>query len=176
MMSWDSRAFSPGRVVGSGCPRTGGFVHVACRPQRDWAPWAAAMPQPLCICSSSACESRSRCGLRFKGPFQSASWAPCLSVLSLSLYSRVLPQLVPGCHNHLSVSVFQAGPWSPRVRGWGQGGTGTGMESREGQGRPGDLRVPHVPLNKSGSRDLPGGPVVISFHCRRPGFNPWPGN
>ena len=73
-------------------------------------------------------------------------------------------------------SVFQAGPWSPRVQGWGQGGTGTGMESREGQGRPGDLCVPHVPVNKSGSRDFPGGPVVMSFHCRRPGFNPWSHN
>ena len=49
----------------------------------------------------------------------------------------------------------------------------------EGRPRPArDLHVPHVPLNKSGSRDFPGGPVVMipSFHCRRPRFNPWLGN
>ena len=123
LMSWDGRAFGAGRVVGSRCLRAQGFVCVACRPRRDWAPRAAITPWPQCMCSSSACDSWSRCGLRFKGLFQSASWPPCLSVLSLSQFSH---SLFLGA----VTSVFQVGPWSPRVRGWGQGGTGTGMESR----------------------------------------------
>ena len=115
LMSWDGRAFGAGRVVGSRCLRAQGFVCVACRPRRDWAPRAAITPWPQCIFSSSACDSWSRCGLRFKGLFQSASWPPCLSVLSLSLYSsRVLPQLVPGCRNQC-ISGWSLEPQSPGV-------------------------------------------------------------
>ena len=129
--------------MGSGCSRTWGFVCVACSPQRDWAcGWLqrhglnASVPRlPVTLRAVAVSGSRA-CSSLHPAP-SLRIWLPCLAVFGLSLSSRVLPQLVSGCRNRLSVSVFQAGAWSPRVQGWGQGETGTGVERREGQDRPG---------------------------------------